>query len=48
MAKYIGLVSGALLLILAIQAEPITATLGFLWALMHLVAVVKNWYATDD
>lgn len=48
MAKYIGLISGALLMILAIQSEPITATLGFLWALMHFVAVIKNWYATED
>lgn len=48
MARYIGLVSGTLLMVLAIQAEPITAVLGFVWGLMHFVAVLKNWYATED
>lgn len=48
MAKYIGLISGTLLIILSLQAEPITAVLGFAWGLMHFVAVIKNWYATED
>lgn len=47
MAKFIGLISVTLLLVLAIQAEPITATLGFIWAGVHLVAVVRNWYADN-
>lgn len=48
MAKFIGLITAILLTLLAIQAEPITAILGYAWAVMHLIAVIKNWYATED
>jgi hypothetical protein len=48
MSRAIGLVSSTLLLVLAIQAEPVTATLGFIWAFIHIAAVIKNWYATND
>lgn len=48
MAKFIGLGTATLLLILAIQAEPITASLGFIWAVVHLAAVLRNWYADNN
>jgi hypothetical protein len=48
MAKFIGLFTALLLTLLAMQAEPITAVLGYAWAVMHLAAVIKNWYATED
>jgi hypothetical protein len=45
MTKFVGLLSVVILLLLAIQAEPITALLGYAWAALHLLAVLKNWYA---
>lgn len=48
MAKGIGLVSATLLVLLALQAEPVTATLGLIWAFIHLAAVIKNWHDTND
>ena len=48
MAQGIGLVSATLLLLLAIQAEPITSTLGFIWAFIHMAAVIRNWNAPND
>jgi hypothetical protein len=48
MAKFIGLITAILLTLLAIQAEPITAILGYAWAAMHVIAVIKNWYADND
>lgn len=48
MAKFIGLGTATLLLVLAIQAEPITASLGFIWAVVHLAAVLRNWYADNN
>jgi hypothetical protein len=48
MAKFIGLMTAVLLILLSLQAEPITAVIGFLWAVVHLAAVIKNWYADSD
>lgn len=48
MARAIGLISGTLLIVLAMQAEPVTAVLGYIWGLMHFIATIKNWYATED
>ena len=48
MAKFIGLGTATLLMVLAIQAEPITAVIGFLWAGVHLAAVIRNWYADNN
>lgn len=45
MAKFVGLFTVVLLLLLANQAEPITAFLGVAWAALHFIAVMKNWYA---
>jgi hypothetical protein len=48
MAKFVGLFTAVILGLLAFQAEPITAFVGYAWAALHLVAVVKNWYADKD
>lgn len=45
MAKFVGLFTAVLIVLLAIQAEPITGSIGFIWAALHLIATVKNWYA---
>jgi hypothetical protein len=44
MTKFVGLFTAVILGLLAFQAEPITAFLGYAWAALHLIAVVKNWY----
>lgn len=44
MAKFVGLFTAVIVGLLAIQAEPITATIGWVWAALHLIAVAKNWY----
>lgn len=46
MAKFVGLITATLMAVLASQAEPITATLGYIWSALHFIAVVKNWYDT--
>jgi hypothetical protein len=43
METAVGLITATLLMLLAIQAEPITAVLGFVWAFVHLVATVMFW-----
>jgi hypothetical protein len=45
MVKFVGLFTAVLTALLALQAEPITATLGWIWAALHTIAIVKNWYA---
>ena len=45
MTKFVGLFTVVILSLLAFQAEPITAILGYTWAALHLIAIVKNWYA---
>lgn len=45
MTRFVGLFSVVILLLLAFQAEPITALLGYAWAALHLIAILKNWYA---
>lgn len=44
MAKFVGLGTATLLCLLAVQAEPITATMGLIWAGVHVVAILRNWY----
>lgn len=48
MAKFVGLFSAVILGLLASQAEPITATIGYIWAALHLAAIAKNWYEARD
>ena len=48
MAKFVGLFTATLLVLLAVQAEPITGFIGFVWAALHIIASVKNWYATKS
>jgi hypothetical protein len=43
MAKFVGLGTATLLSLLAAQAEPVTATMGFIWAGVHIVAILRNW-----
>ena len=45
MAKAIAFGTAVLLCLLAAQAEPVTATVGYLWAGVHVVAVIRQWYA---
>lgn len=47
MTNFVGLFSALLISLLAIQAEPITATIGWIWAALHLVVVVKFWYDNE-
>jgi hypothetical protein len=47
MAKFVGLLTATLLVILGTQAEPITGTLAFVWAGLHFVALIKAWYADN-
>jgi hypothetical protein len=47
MTKFVGLFSVVILLLLASQAEPITALLGYAWAALHFIAIIKNWYADN-
>lgn len=44
MAKFVGLSTAVILMLLAVQAEPITAVLGLLWAALHTASVVVLWY----
>lgn len=48
MTKFVGLSNAVILSLLAIQAEPTTAFLGFVLAALHLIATVKYWYDTRD
>jgi len=48
MSNFVGLFTVTLLVLLANQAEPITASVAYAWAALHLFAVIKNWYATQD
>jgi len=43
MGSVVGLITAVLLGILAAQAEPITATLGYIWAVIHMFATVRYW-----
>lgn len=43
MKRWLGLFTATLLMLLAIQAEPITMVLGYLWAFTHLAATIKYW-----
>jgi hypothetical protein len=42
--KLVGLLHVVLFGLLAYQAEPITATIAYVAAALHLVAVIKFWY----
>lgn len=44
MDKFVGLSTAVILTLLAVQAEPITAVLGLLWAALHAASVVMLWY----
>lgn len=48
MAKFVGLSTAVILTLLALQAEPVTAVLGLLWAALHVFGVVVYWYATES
>jgi hypothetical protein len=48
MEKFVGLFTAVIISLLAVQAEPITATIGYLWAALHFIALMKNWYETRD
>jgi hypothetical protein len=48
MTNAVALITVALLGLLSVQAEPVTATLGFIWATVHIIAIVRNWYAAQD
>jgi len=48
MAKFVGLFTAIILGLLASQAEPITATIGYVWAALHLAALAKFWYENRD
>jgi hypothetical protein len=48
MAKFVGLFTAIIMGLLAAQAEPITATIGYIWAALHLAALVKYWYENRD
>lgn len=43
MAKFVGLSTAVVLLLLAMQAEPITGVLGLVWAALHAISVVMLW-----
>jgi uncharacterized membrane protein len=47
MAKFVGLSTSTLLVLLAIQAEPITGFLGLTWAALHLIGTVMYWYGDN-
>lgn len=46
-SMFVGLGTATLLCLLSYQAEPITATMGFIWAGVHVVAVIWNHYADN-
>ena len=48
MSKFVGLFTAVMIGLLAAQAEPITASIGYVWAALHLVALVKYWYENRD
>lgn len=43
MSNFVGLFTATLLVLLAIQAEPITAVLGFVWAFVNIAATLVLW-----
>ena len=47
MAKFVGLLTATLLVLLGVQAEPITGTLAFVWAGLNVIALIKAWYADN-
>ena len=48
MAHFVSLFTATLLTLLAVQAEPITAVIGLLWAGFHILAAVKYWHDIRD
>ncbi len=48
MTKFVGLFTAMLLVLLGTQAEPITGTIAFVWAALHLIAVYRDWYVNQD
>jgi hypothetical protein len=48
MTNAVALITVALLGLLSAQAEPVTATLGIIWAIVHLVAIVRNWHEAQS
>jgi hypothetical protein len=44
MSNFVGLSTAVILMLLAVQAEPVTAVLGLLWAALHIAAAVVLWY----
>jgi hypothetical protein len=48
MTNAVALITVSLLGLLSVQAEPVTATLGFIWAVVHLVAIVRNWHEAQS
>ena len=44
MTKFVGLGTATLLCLLSVQAEPVTATMGFIWSGVHVVAILRQWY----
>lgn len=47
MTKFVGLSTAVVLVLLAIQAEPITGLLGLTWAALHAITAVVFWHGTD-
>lgn len=47
MTQFVGLSTAVILVLLAIQAEPITGVLGFVWAALHSIAAVMYWYGDN-
>lgn len=41
---FVGLGTAMLLCLLSVQAEPVTATMGFIWAGVHVASVLRQWY----
>jgi hypothetical protein len=44
MTMFVGLGTATLLCLLSVQAESVTATMGFIWAGVHVVAILRQWY----
>lgn len=47
MTNLVGLLHVVLFGLLAYQAEPITATFGYIAAALHLLATVVHWYNSE-
>lgn len=45
MGAPIALITASILAMLASQAEPATATLGFIWSAVHVYAAIVYWHA---